>query len=206
MAREFAGKKDFMTMADDKTLAAEKRALRERMLAVRDALAPDEVTWRSEQIAARLLALPEVQRAGTIFCYLSFGNEVATHALMRYWLSDGRRVLVPVFDIERRCYRPTVLRDLDCDLAAGRFGILEPRTFTPPDGHADIAIVPGLAFDTTCQRLGFGKGYYDAMLREFAGVKIGLAFDCQVVPAVPVTEQDVVMDFIVTETQVLRRN
>lgn len=195
-----------MTAANDKTAAAEKRALRARMLDARDALPADDVARRSEQIAARLLALPEVQRAGTIFCYLSFGNEVATHPLLRYWLADGRRVLVPVFDLERRCYRPGVLRDVDCDLATGRFGILEPKTFAPPDGHADVAVVPGLAFDAAGHRLGFGKGYYDAMLRAFGGVKIGLAFDCQMVPAVPAAGHDVTMDFIVTETRVIRRN
>lgn len=192
------------TAAD--TCKAEKRALRKQMLAVRDALSPEEAERRSEQVAARLLSLPEVQQAGTIFCYLSFGNEVATHALLRYWLADGRRVLVPVFDIEHRCYRPSVLRDLDHDLAVGRFGILEPKTSAPPEGHADVAIVPGLAFDAVCHRLGFGKGYYDRMLSEFAGVKIGLAFDCQRLPVLPASEHDVAMDFIVTETQVLRRN
>ncbi len=195
-----------MNTANDKTLTAEKRAMRAQMLAMRDPLTPDEVARRSEQIAAQLLALPEVRRAGTIFCYLSFGNEVATHALLRYWLADGRRVFVPVFDVERRSYRPSMLRDLDGDLAAGRYGILEPRTFTPPDGHADVAVVPGLAFDAAGRRLGFGKGYYDAMLGEFGGVKIGLAFDCQMVPAVPAAEHDVTMDFIVTETRALRRN
>ncbi|MBI5396418.1 MAG: 5-formyltetrahydrofolate cyclo-ligase [Verrucomicrobia bacterium] len=194
-----------MNTADD-THKAEKRALRERMLAVRGTLAPGEVARRSEQVAARLLALPEVQRATTIFCYLSFGNEVATHALVRYWLADGRGVLVPVFNVAQRCYRPSLVRDVDHDLVPGRFGILEPRAFVPVDSHADIAVVPGLAFDAVCQRLGFGKGYYDTMLREFAGVKIGLAFDCQLLPALPVAAHDVAMDFIVTETQVIRRN
>ena len=86
-----------------------------------------------------------------------------------------------------------------------KLGILEPRTFAPADAPADIAIVPGVAFDAQGHRLGHGKGYYDEMLRSFAGLKIALAFNCQMLPTVPATDHDVPMDVVVTETTVYRK-
>jgi 5-formyltetrahydrofolate cyclo-ligase len=194
-----------MSTANDQALAAAKRALRARMLAVRNALAAEEVARRSEQVAARLLALPEAQQAGTIFCYLSFGAEVDTHSVVRRWLGEGRQVLVPAFDKQQRGYRPCAIRDFDRDVAPGHFGILEPRLPVPVELAADVAVVPGLAFDAHGHRLGFGRGYYDAMLKGFRGAKVALAFDCQMAGAVPAGEADVPMDIVVTERRAYRR-
>lgn len=182
-----------------------KRFLRARASAARAMLSLEEVESRSRQVAARLLELPDVMRVRTIFCYVSHGSEVGTHALIRGWLAEGKRVQVPGFDLEERFYRPVWLQDFDHDLAPGKLGILEPRKFAPAEDAADIAIVPGVAFDAQGHRLGHGKGYYDEMLRSFGGMKIALAFDCQMQPEVPATDCDVPMDVVVTETAVYRR-
>jgi 5-formyltetrahydrofolate cyclo-ligase len=182
-----------------------KRAFRIRARAVRAMLSLVEVETRSQQIVARLLELPDVRQAQTVFCYVSQGSEVGTHALVRGWLAAGKRVMVPAFDSRRQLYRPVWLHDFDRDLAPGQLGILEPRTSVPADAPADIAIVPGVAFDAQGHRLGHGKGYYDEMLRTFTGVKIALAFECQILPAVPAADRDVPMDVVVTETAVYRR-
>ena len=182
-----------------------KRAFRIRARAVRAMLSAAEVETRSQQIAARLLELPDVRQAQTIFCYVSQGSEVGTHGLIRGWLATGKRVMVPAFDSRRQLYRPVWLHDFDRDLAPGQLGILEPRTFAPAGDAANIAIVPGVAFDAQGHRLGHGKGYYDEMLHSFVGLKIALAFDCQILPTVPATDHDVPMDVVVTETTVYRR-
>ena len=187
------------------SVAADKRTLRERVLALRSSFTVPESTRLNGAIAARLLTLPEILRAKSIFCYLSGGGEVATHALVRGWLADGRRVVVPSFDKTQRRYRPAVLRDFNADLVAGHFGLLEPRDATIDGAPADVAIVPGLAFDERGHRLGFGKGYYDVMLRDFGGPKIALAFDWQTRWPVPAGEHDVPMDLVVTETRLIRR-
>ncbi|MCX7825291.1 MAG: 5-formyltetrahydrofolate cyclo-ligase [Verrucomicrobiae bacterium] len=194
-----------MTTAPLELLRA-KRFLRAKSQAARAMLSPAEVEARSRQVAARLLGLPSVAQARTIFCYVSHHSEVATHALIRGWLAEGRRVQVPGFDPQQGLYRPVWLQDFERDLAPGKLGILEPRTFAPAGAPAQIAIVPGVAFDAQGHRLGHGKGYYDEMLRTFAGLKIALAFDCQMQPSVPATERDVPMDVVVTETTVYRRS
>ncbi|MCX6900747.1 MAG: 5-formyltetrahydrofolate cyclo-ligase [Verrucomicrobia bacterium] len=186
-------------------LFAEKRALRERVLALRGALSADEVARRSRQIAMRLLALPAVREAQTIFCYLSHGNEVQTHQLVRDWLAAGKHIHVPAYHAEQRRYQPSHICDLERDLAAGKLGILEPHTRRTPDRPADVAIVPGVAFDAQGHRLGYGKGFYDEMLKHFGGLKIAVAFDCQIQPSVPHAPKDVPMDVVVAENAVYWR-
>lgn len=186
-------------------IAIEKRALRERMLASRGVLSTDEVARRSRQIAARLLALPAVCEVKTIFCYLSHKNEVQTHQLVRDWLAAGKHIHVPAYHAEQRRYQPSHICDLERDLAAGKLGILEPHTRKTPARPADVAIVPGVAFDAQGHRLGYGKGFYDEMLKHFVGLKIALAFDCQMQPSIPHAPKDVPMDVIVTESAVYWR-
>jgi len=193
-----------MTAAQS-NLFVEKRALRERILALRGALSADDVARRSRQIAMRLLELPAVREAQTIFCYLSHGNEVQTHQLVRDWLAAGKHIHVPAYHAEQRRYQPSHICDLERDLAAGKLGILEPHTRRTPARPADVAIVPGVAFDAQGHRLGYGKGFYDEMLKHFGGLKIVLTFDCQMRPSIPHAPKDVLMDAVVTESTVYWR-
>lgn len=191
--------------ATPSNLVAEKRLLRERVLALRDALSETEMGRRSRLVTARLLELEAVRRAQTIFCYLSCKNEVETHQLVRDWLAAGKRIQVPAYDAQQRRYQPSPVDDFDRDLLAGKLGILEPRKRMAIAGPSDIAIVPGVAFDARGHRLGYGKGFYDDMLKHFQGPKIALAFDCQMLPEVPQGEGDVAMDAVVAESAVYWR-
>ena len=86
-------------------------------------------------------------------------------------------------------------------------GILEPIEALPiKHSTIDSVIVPGIAFDSQGNRLGFGKGNYDRFLKRAThAVKIGLAYDSQMVESIPSQEHDVPMDFVVTPTRILRR-
>lgn len=191
--------------ATSSIIAVEKRALRERLLAVRGALSPEEVSRRSRLVVARLLELPAISKTEAVFCYLSHGCEVQTHQLVRDWLAAGKHIHVPAYHAEQRRYQPSHICDLERDLAAGKLGILEPHTRRTPDRPADVAIVPGVAFDAQGHRLGYGKGFYDGMLKHFVGLKIALAFDCQMQPSIPHAPKDVPMDAVVTESAVYWR-
>ena len=89
----------------------------------------------------------------------------------------------------------------------GPYGISEPD----PESwihtnlsEVDLAVVPGLAFDLKGKRLGRGKGFYDRLLGHpsFRGVKVGLAWDWQIVGEVPIESHDSLMDFVVTPTKI----
>ena len=67
-----------------------------------------------------------------------------------------------------------------------------------------IVLVPGIVFDMEGHRIGYGLGYYDKFLKKVPkAVKIGLAFDFQIVGNIPKETHDVLVDFIVTDKEVV---
>jgi 5-formyltetrahydrofolate cyclo-ligase len=101
------------------------------------------------------------------------------------------------------------------ELQPGVFGILEPRRPLRqlPERQAtihqvDLVVVPGVAFDPRCARLGHGRGYYDHLLAQARPetVLVGLAYQCQILPEVPMLATDIPMDKVITEAAVYRRN
>lgn len=87
----------------------------------------------------------------------------------------------------------------EADLVAGSFGIREPRASAPLAGDRfDLILVPGVAFDRSGGRLGRGRGFYDRFLEGTRGVRVGVCFEDQVVPEVPVEAHDVRMNVLAT--------
>ena len=85
----------------------------------------------------------------------------------------------------------------------GKFGVREPaeRCAPVPLNRLDLVLVPGIAFDIRGGRLGRGQGYYDRLLSAVTGLKCGVAFDEQIVDAVPVGPLDVRLNCILTPTR-----
>jgi 5-formyltetrahydrofolate cyclo-ligase len=188
------------------TTAQAKVALRTQMRAKLATLAVADVSAKSAAIWERLSVLPEFAKATRLLVYVSNGVEVDTRGLIQQLLAMGRQVCVPQFDAAEQRYVACVLRDFHADLVMGRYGILEPKPGEiQPAAHdpIDAALVPGLAFDETGNRLGRGMGYFDRLLQEVSGAKIALAYDFQVLNEVPAEAHDARVDFIVTETRVV---
>ena len=180
-----------------------KREPRQRMLAHLASLDTVTVHFHSLAIAARLTEMTRFANAKSVAVYVSFGNEIETHTLIRQLLTDRRHVCVPAFHDGK--YLPSEIQDFDEDLVTGNLGILEPKLFRRvPATRPEVWLVPGLAFDRTGNRVGRGKGYYDALLQSAPGIKIALTHDFQLLPEVPTESHDVRMDFIVTENQVVQ--
>jgi 5-formyltetrahydrofolate cyclo-ligase len=185
--------------------ADEKRALRARMLAERARLPLHERAVASKAIAERLGSLPAWRSASTVALYASMGAEVETADLARRAVLEGKRVVWP-----RLATREPAMEFAECaaaDLAAGATRALEPPATAPvvPGREVDLVAVPGIAFDTRGGRLGRGRGHYDATLARLprSAFRVGLAFESQIVPAVPTEPHDERLDALVTETRVL---
>ena len=166
-----------------------------------------DVRAKSAAAWERLSTLGEFTNATVLLVYISTGNEVVTHGLIRQLLAMGRRVCVPRFEIASQRYVASELHDFDADLATGKFGILEPRPEAIRPAAPDqigAVLVPGLAFDETGNRLGRGMGYFDRLLQEARGTRVALAFDFQLLGEVPAEAHDARMDFVVTETRVIK--
>jgi 5-formyltetrahydrofolate cyclo-ligase len=192
-------------MSASPSLAETKRILREEKLRWRGSLSEQDARAASGLIAEAVRILPEYKNALTILFYVSAkANEVDTHALIREALSGGVRVFVPVTDFDRSELIISELKDME-ELERVRFGLLEPASefVRPVDPQvADVIIVPGVAFDSECRRIGFGGGYYDRLLVGGNAVSIALAYAGQMVERVPTGEHDIPVDIIVTEERI----
>ena len=195
--------------AEEKAVAEEKKAFRERMKALRDAI-PQETRAEEDKILTdMILQTPFYAQAKWILTYVSFGSEVDTHALIQRALKDGKRVFVPcVRDKSMDFYEIESKRDL----APGPMGIPEPdpnpaKKF-PYELHLSLdraeecaVFVPGLAFDKSCHRIGYGGGYYDRFLASFRKkMAVGLCYSEQVQENIPCLPTDMTTDIVVTPT------
>lgn len=180
-----------------------KRELRRSVISRRDALPESKRAEASRLIRSRLLALPILQAAGSIFVFISYSTEVDTHPLIDTLLDAGRRVAVPKI-IDRTTMLSVPISGWEA-LEPDRMGILTPSSDISFDGPFDVAITPGVAFTEAGERLGYGRGYYD---RWFAGhdvdTKVAVAFEEQIVESVPTDDFDQKVDLIVTERRLIR--
>ncbi len=91
-------------------------------------------------------------------------------------------------------------------LKPGLFGVPEPTSdpipVTESDKRIDYWLIPGLAFSITGARIGFGGGYYDRLLANVTGIKIGIAYPFQLQDTLPTAEHDVEMDIVVTPSEI----
>lgn len=184
------------------TMAEEKQALRRRMKVQRAGLSDGERQKFDKAICRQLLELPQIRQAETVYAYASYGSEADTWRLVRALLQ--RRILVALPRVEGRemvFYRIEAVEQL----AAGYRGILEPgmSCAVAKDPLAPV-ITPGLAFDRTGGRLGYGGGYYDRFFAaEPEHPRIAAAYPFQVVEAVPGTGLDLPVEWIVTGEEVI---
>ncbi|KHO46627.1 MAG: 5-formyltetrahydrofolate cyclo-ligase [archaeon GW2011_AR3] len=178
-----------------------KENLRKHFLEKRNALQEKQIQDWSRIIRANLESLPEFQRARSCMVFVSKGSEVFTHDLIQENLTR-KRISVPA--TTKAHIIPAVINYFD-ELKEGMFGILEPRKIVEMDKEdIDLVIVPGIAFDETGNRLGYGKGYYDKFLKLVGCPKIALSFEMQIAEEVPRHSNDVKMDIIVTEQRVIK--
>lgn len=184
-----------------------KKELRQQLRAELEALPPRERLRLSNLVCERFLALPEYASARTILLFLSMQTEVDTSTIaLRAW-TDRRRVLAPKVSWEQKRMQPVEISSLTSGVALDPMGIREPIEGPPtPVREIDLVIVPGLAFDAEGNRLGRGRGFYDRFLAnpDFRGVSCAIAFEMQVVAAVPHDENDRRVDLLVTESAVRR--
>lgn len=147
-------------------------------------------------LTERLLTLTAAYR--TVFCYVSMGSEVATHAYLRR-AAERQTVTVPFTEgAQMSVWVP----DLTVDLTPDRNGNVAGQ---PYGGAVDVAVVPLAAFNTDCHRIGYGKGCYDRWLSAHLIPTIGLAFDEQEANFLP-EPHDVPLDCILTPTRLIKKN
>ncbi len=114
----------------------------------------------------------EFQHANTVFCYISFDNEIDTFYILKYCLKHNKVLSVPV--IKDNKMFPAVISNLE-NFKKNKYGILEPKDYKIINiKKIDLVIVPALGYNPLGYRIGYGGGYYDCFLKNFNGVSFGM--------------------------------
>ncbi|MBQ6224789.1 MAG: 5-formyltetrahydrofolate cyclo-ligase [Bacteroidaceae bacterium] len=169
-----------------------KKELRQQIRMQKRRLSAAELAVMSEDICSKVLALASWQEAGTLLLYYPLPDEVDVRLLIKDAFESGKKVLLPVVkgdELELHLYEG------EASLKEGAFGIMEPTgpLFAPIHyDEIELAIIPGMAFDSAGHRLGRGKGYYDRLLPNLRDAKlIGVCFPFQFLEEVPAEAHDI---------------
>ena len=187
---------------------AKKSEIRENALARRDALSKTERTGKSADIMDRLFDFANFLEAKIVMFYMNHKSEVQTEGMVRRALELGKVIALPFVDAEKGEIVPYKVDDVDRDIGEGYGGIREPmlsRCKKIPVQHINLSIVPAIALDERGGRLGHGTGFYDRFIPELdiTTRKVALAFECQIVPQIPMEPHDRYIDIIITEERIV---
>jgi 5-formyltetrahydrofolate cyclo-ligase len=156
----------------------------------------------------RLFDFANFLEARIVLFYMSYNNEVDTEPMVRKALELEKIVALPLVDIKKKEIVPFKIDNLDQDVRPGYRGINEPipeRCKQIPVQYINLAIIPGVAFDERGGRIGHGLGVYDRFIPQLdiTTRKVALAFECQIVPQIPMEPHDRYTDIIITEERIV---
>lgn len=159
-------------------------------------------TW-SAQMAARFLDQVDLPPAGAVISgYVPVNNEIDVMPLMTELTARGYRCAVP-YNVEREQILSFLEWTPDTVLLRGLYNIPQPDPAKAAVLMPDMLIVPVVAFDAECSRMGYGSGYFDRTFAHLAKIQkfraIGVAFEAQKYDRVPVDRHDYRLDAIMTE-------
>ncbi len=194
-------------MPDTEGIARAKSEMRLKSRAARRSVTHETREAACIAVAKTILGLPELEGVSAVLAYGAMPEEVDINCVIEALWNREIRVALP--RVKARRELELHWHERDRGLCTGAYGLREPCEDAPValPAEIDVLLVPGVAYDTDCQRLGLGAGYYDTLLARLpeTTVTIGVAFDEQVVTRVPCGANDRPVDMLVTPTRVIRR-
>ncbi|MBI5205687.1 MAG: 5-formyltetrahydrofolate cyclo-ligase [Nitrospirae bacterium] len=184
-----------------------KRTIRRETLQKRDAIAKNLKAEKDISIMQRIIMLPEFSVAKTILFYASFRSEADTMDMIKLSLHLGKLAVLPRVCKKENILKLYEIKNMD-ELARGYMWILEPSVDEArlrKLSDIDLVIIPGAAYDTHGNRLGYGAAYYDKLLATM-GKKILIiapAYEEQIVEKIPAEPHDIKVDKIITDKRVI---
>jgi 5-formyltetrahydrofolate cyclo-ligase len=181
-----------------------KRELRKHMRQVLRNMQPEQLAEESANLTKRLVSSAFYRNARAIAVYASMQNEFNTRPIIIDAFASRKRVFLPrVLSNATRSMTMLEVRSMDelNGWEPNSWGIREPplevdRADSPRDHPLDLIIVPGVAFDMSGGRCGYGMGFYDTFLARYKARRgnlprlIAPAFHAQIIDSVPVTPED----------------
>jgi len=129
-------------------------------------------------------------------------DEVSTKSFIEKWCAE-KTFYIPIIKEDSMSFAQY---DGSLEFAKSKIGVYEPITedYVKDLSKIEMVIVPGVAFDRACHRLGRGKAYYDRFLAKHINLfKVGVCFDFQLLDAIPYSNFDVKMDMLVSENDLI---
>ena len=187
----------------------EKAQLRRQLQNCLLAIPSEQRSEKSRKACRNLLSISQFQSASTVMMYLSLPHEADTsEAILHAW-QLGKVVAVPKISWQQRHMMPVQIHSLETGFSTSSWGLRNPIAGVPmPFEDIDLVVTPALGFDREGNRLGRGGSYYDRFFAnaELRASRCGFGFEEQLVEAIPVTEHDEPMDFLVTDEEIIYFN
>ena len=181
-----------------------KSEVRKQVIERRKEHSEIELSRKTQQIIQRLSVTDDFIYSKTIHCYVaSRPGEVDTRRLINYMDGWGKTIVIPKLNKSTKSFLRFNFMGWD-HLVRNSEGYLEPKVGLDEDlSDIDLIIVPTLAISIRGQRVGYGGGYYDKLLRKTFAAKIALAFEFQIFDYIESHQHDTRVDKIVTERRVI---
>ena len=180
---------------------SKKNALRELLLERRDNTSFDLLKIASKKIQKRINKVYALKDAKKIGLYYPIGSEILTQDIIQELISKGKEVFLPKVMGENMEFRK--IKDFS-SLESGNFDIMEPKEDCEVDNYLDIIVVPTVGISPAGVRLGYGHGFYDKFLEKKDAVTISLTLEKQIIKNIPKSEQDISIDWIITEDRMFQ--
>ncbi|MDX1267377.1 MAG: 5-formyltetrahydrofolate cyclo-ligase [Oceanisphaera sp.] len=186
----------------------DRHQIRQQIRQARRALTSAEQQAASEVIIRHVAGADHLAQAGKVALYLANDGELDPQPLIDWYWSQGSQVYLPVLHHFSPGHLLFLRYDPDTRLIANRFGIPEPKLdirLLLPKQELDVIYTPLVAFDSQGNRIGMGGGFYDRTLaawRQRLGPRpVGLAHNCQQLPAIPTDSWDIPLPELITPDQ-----
>lgn len=195
------------------SVAEIKNKLRDKIVKGRDSLSVTEQYEKSKEVERLFFSLPDLISGQVFFIYAHFRSEVQTDRIINHLLLMGKTVCTPYVLKNEKSMIAVEIKNPYSELAPGYLNIPEPKQelITSRNIQAkmiDIALFPGVAFDLSGGRLGYGGGFYDRFFKgnDIHAKKIGLSYSIQIVENIPREEHDVKTDMVISEKGITQCN
>ena len=164
----------------------------------------------SEVICKKLLFMPRVNASQHVALYAATGWEIILTLFIAQAIRQKKRLYFPRYHGFHERYDFAEVRNPQAELIRNKHNIFEPpltaRIIHESVKEKLLCLIPGLAFDQYCHRLGRGKGHYDRLLADIDGYKIGIAYDWQIHDAMlPSDSHDIPLDSILSENRCIHK-
>ncbi len=185
-----------------------KSEIRDDITAKLDLLSENEISVKNLSIEEKLFDFANFLESNISLFYMNSYGGFNIRELIKKCLAQNSIIVLPSFDVEKHEMELMKIDNVNTDLKIGQREISEPdpaRCKSVPIDSIDIAFIPGIAFDEKGGRIGSGEGYYDRFIPNLPVTtrKVAFAFDCQIVPQIPMESHDKHVDIIITDKRII---